>query len=266
MNAWFAQDSNDQRRFTLHADVSFGEERLGGDAATNIVFKVSVKRCDIIFVPPNGAPFRVDPASVRSPRPLDPKRVVMTETTTAKIGGRAQLRATPNSLGASAEAEAAIDRSRTTETSQETDFDVYHEIWKRIKGNHAWTVDGRELSSSRLAGPVFDAKEHPRLTIIDRRPDEAIERDKKQNLEPVATIKVSCLREDIDIYDIQLKDPEAQSLFKRKPNKEIQLMAAREILKTALITEGLHAGDLPSDPFAEMELCDVSVTIVDYST
>jgi hypothetical protein len=118
-----------------------------------------------------------------------------------------------------------------------------------------------------LAGPVFDAHAQPRLTLIDDRPEAAKARDKAQNIGPVAAIRVSCLREDIDIYDIRFKDPEQhKEWFETKAHKEAKLATAREILKVALLREGLTAGDLASDPYAEMTICDVAISIIDSST
>ncbi|MFV1753403.1 hypothetical protein [Phaeobacter sp. JH18-37] len=265
VNAWFSQDLDDERRFTLHADVSFGEERLGGGSSSKVVFKLSVRRCDIVFVPPTVAPFRIDPSSVHSPRPLNPKSVIMKETRKSKIGGRTKLSLNSLKPSASVELEGSLEREKMTETSSEKLESMYHEVWKRINGNHAWTVDGRQLDNQRLAGPVFDASNQPRLTLVDRRDPETKKRDAKRNLEPVASIRVSCLREDIDIYDIAYKDQADQAVFETKRFKEEQLLTAREVLKEALVREGLRAGDISSNPFAEMVLCDVSITIIDES-
>lgn len=266
VNAWFYQDPDDERRFTLHADVSFGEERLGGDPSSKVTFKLSVRRCDIVFVPPTAAPFRIDPSSVHSPRPLNPKSVIMKDTRKSKIGGRTKLSLNPLKPNASAELEGGLEHEKTIETSSNQLKSMYHEVWKRVNGNHAWAVDGRQLDNQRLAGPVFDASSQPRLTLVDRRNPETKKRDAEQNLEPVASIRVSCLREDIDIYDIVYKDPDDQDLFETKKFKEKQLLTAREILKEALVREGLRAGDISSNPFAEMILCDVAITIIDEST
>jgi hypothetical protein len=135
-----------------------------------------------------------------------------------------------------------------------------------VRGNHAWSVDGRELDNKRLAGPVFDAQNAPRLTIVDHRSEEVRIRDEANNLNPVAGVRIRCLREDIDIYDITYKDPERQKLFETGRHKKAKEVAAREVLKEALLREGLVAGDLENDPYAEMTICDVAITIIDSST
>lgn len=79
----------------------------------------------------------------------------------------------------------------------------------------------------------------------------------------MASIQISCLREDIDIYEITFKEPEKQGWFAKKPTLEAQQMAAREILKEAIIREGLLSGDLANDPFSEMTICDVAISIIE---
>lgn len=266
INAWFVQDKEKPNRFTLHADVSFSEERLGGGAQTQIVFKLAVKRCDIIFSLPATAPFRVDASTVCSPRPLNPKSVIQTDTSKTKrhAGGTLGLAGTKPSV--SGELSVSLERQRDQVTQSEQSFGFYHELWKMVRGNHAWSVDGRELDNKRLAGPVFDAQNSPRLTIVDHRSDEVRARDEANNLNPVAGVKVRCLREDIDIYDIAYKDPDRQRLFETGKYKKAKEVAAREVLKEALLREGLVAGDLANDPYAEMTICDVAITIIDSST
>ncbi|MFA8384582.1 MAG: hypothetical protein ACEPO2_03110 [Pelagibaca sp.] len=263
VNAWFKQDNEKPSCFTLHADVSFSETRLGGGPDTNITFKLAVKKCDIVFVLPATAPFRVDPSSVRTPRPLNPRSVYQKDSSKTHASARAKLSLDSTGLsgGGSAEAGHEMQREKTAESAQTESH--YHELWKRVRGNHAWSVDGRDLNNKRLAGPVFNPHEEPRLTIIDERNDEGRIKDEATNMNPVASVQVRCLREDIDIFEITYKDSEKQSWFERSAFSKNKLAAAREVLKQAIVREGLVAGDLSNDPYAEVMICDVSITIVD---
>ena len=167
---------------------------------------------------------------------------------------------------ASGELAASQEWQRDRVTQSEQTIGLYHELWKKVRGNHAWSVDGRDLDKGRLAGPVFDAKIAPRLTVVDERSENAQANDLAKNLNPVAGVKIRCLREDIDVYDIEYKDPNKQKLFQTKSYREVKLATAREVLKEAILREGLVAGDLVSDPYAEMTICDVSITIIDSSS
>ena len=266
VNAWFAQDKDAPARFTLHANVTFNEERLGGDAATQVVFKLAVKRCDIIFVLPKSAPFRVDPSSVRSPKPLNPKSVIYKDSSKTGASARGKLGLSLLGPKASGEVDGSHEIQQERVTSSEQFVSHYNELWKMIRGNHAWSVDGRELDNKRLAGPVFDAHNDPRLTIVDGRTDEAREKDNANNLNPVAGVQVRCLREDIDIYDIEFKDNEKQKRFEFSSHKQAKLATAVEVLKEAILKEGLVVGNIASDPYAEMTICDVAISITDNRT
>ncbi|WP_340271389.1 hypothetical protein [Sulfitobacter pontiacus] len=266
VNAWFVQDKERPTRFTLHADVSFNEERLGGGEETNVIFKLAVKRCDIIFEPPSVDPFRVDPATVRMPQPLNPKSVLETSTTVKKAGGRATLRLNPLTPSGEISADVGYEKGNTTTVTSQQDAGMYREMWKKVRGNHAWSVSGKDLENGRLAGPVFDGKNDPRLTLLDGRPESQRARDFAQNNIPVAVVRVRCLREDIDIYDIQLTKPEKQSLFSKGKGQDEKMLVAREVLKEALLREGLVAGDISTNPYAEMTICDVAIKIIDSST
>lgn len=263
VNAYFVQDVEKENRFTLHADVSFSEERLSGGPSTEITFRLAIKRCDIVFSLPNNGPFRVDPSSVHSPRPLNPKTVLQTSNTKKGGSGRATLGLSPKGLNLGGEASAKFEKEISETTSSEQTVSHYHELWKKVGSNHAWSVDGRELHEGRLAGPVFDHRNDPRLTIIDGRSHEARKRDEEQDMNPVAQVFVQCLREDLDVYDVEYKDPDKQDRFWRSPDRKAKLLAAREVLKVALLEEGLRVGDLVNDPFAEMRVCEVAITITD---
>lgn len=264
VNAWFVQDHETPTRLTLHADVSFLEQRVTGGETTEITFKVAIKRCDIIFRLPSGSEFRVDPSTVQQPKPLDPKKVLETKSAKGAISGRAQLSLKPRLDAISGELSASAEKAVERTEQFEQNVDHYHEIWKKVRGgHHAWQVDGRDLADGRLAGPVLDGTKNPRLTIVDQRSEESRRRDLDHSLAPTASIVVRCYREDVDIYDVNYKNPSKQSLFERKKGKNEKLVAAVAVLKEALLKEGLVAGDIESDPFAEMSVCDVSIEIAD---
>ncbi len=102
--------------------------------------------------------------------------------------------------------------------------------------------------------------------MIGRRSEEAKTRDQSQKIPPIASIRVQCLREDIGIYDIRFTDEADQKIFETKSHKDSKLVVAREILKEALLREGLVAGDIATDPYAQMTVCDVSIKITEDGT
>lgn len=266
VNAWFAQSESNEKRFTLHAAVNFDEERLGGGSKSTITFKLSIKKCEIVFLPPSSGYFVVDPSSVRSTQPPNPHGVETTRSTTKASGlaGRLSLKGRTPELSAHAEASRGQD-AKTTITSSQT-VSPFYELSKRSReGHRAWSVDGKSQHEGRIWGAIWNAHEEPRLAIVDKRPPAVIEKDEENDFPPVSRIEVRCKRVDIDIYDIEFKNPDDQKWFEGRGDIAAKLKAAEAFLKHVILEEGLTAGDL-SDRYSELTICDVTIPIHDQST
>ncbi|CUH98246.1 hypothetical protein PHA8399_00359 [Leisingera aquaemixtae] len=83
---------------------------------------------------------------------------------------------------------------------------------------------------------------------------------------PTSRIEVRCLREDIDIHEIKLKDEDKEGRLFGKPGHRERLQIARGVLREALLAEGLAVGQLLNDPYAEMTICDATIPILDQSS
>ena len=79
---------------------------------------------------------------------------------------------------------------------------------------------------------------------------------------PFSRIEVRCLREDIDIYDIQFKDHTEQSIFFARPGQAARIKAAEAYLKQQILLEGLRVGNM-RDPYSELTICDATIPITD---
>lgn len=265
VDAWFRRSKDNPNRYTLHADVSFNIERLGGGNETAVTFKIAVKQCEVVFVRPLDG-FSVDRSSVRRQKPMGRQEIERKKQKKVSGGVRGKLSLSRRpSLGADAETEmsASAEQSATAAHSKSS----YNEQFTRShEGYDAWTVNGEEQSGGRLVGPVFDVETEPRLTLIDFREDDRRLRDESHLLTPASRIEVRCLREDIDIHEIKLKDEaEEKKLFGKPGNKE-RMQVARGILREALLSEGLAVGQLINDPYAEMTICDATIPILDQSS
>lgn len=264
IDAWFVQDNEYPNRLTLHADVSFRDERISGGSDVEVIFQIAVKRCDIVFCPPRGPTFRVDPSSVAKPKPLNPKTVEYKSTKKASGGLGGTLGISPKGFSSKVNVRAEASRSHESVEQGATTTSYYNELWSKTReGFHAWSVDGRDLENERLLGPVISGREAPRLTLIDSRSEEARRMDAERRLDPVSSIYVRCRREDLDVYNVRFKDEERQSWFVASKGKKEKEVAAREVIKLALFEEGLSAGDIVNDPYAEMRICDVAIPIID---
>lgn len=216
LEAWFRQSPNDENRYTLHANVTFDEERLGAGDGVNLTFRLAVKKCEVVFLAPSSGYFLVDPSSVRSPKPLKPHEVEILKKTSTSLGGRIALGLNKIGLPLSGDAEAAAKQETSRSVNSKQEVSAYFELSKRSHDNHrAWSLDGRSLPDGRLWGPVWDAEQEPRLAIVDSRPGEVIQKDASMGFPPFSRIEVRCLREDINIYDIQFKDPAVEKQFRQ---------------------------------------------------
>ncbi|SLN21210.1 hypothetical protein PSM7751_00740 [Pseudooceanicola marinus] len=264
VDAWFQRSLEDPRRFTLYADVSFNIERLGGGKDTAVTFKVGVKQCEIVFIRPLSG-FSVDRSSVRRQKPMSPQEITLSKQRKASGGVRTKLGLSHKpSLEAGIEGNisATSERSSTLNLSKSS----YNEQFTRSREGHdAWSVNGQELGGC-LMGPVFDVRTEPRLTLIDIRNEERRSQEEANALTPTTHIEVRCLREDIDIFDIRLKDEDKEGRLLGKPGRKERVLIARGVIREALISEGLSVGHLIDDPYAEMTICDATIPILDQSS
>jgi hypothetical protein len=90
--------------------------------------------------------------------------------------------------------------------------------------------------------------------------------DAERQLDPVSSIYIRCKREDLDVYNVRFKDEERQKWFNQSRSRREKEIAAREVIRLALFEEGLSAGDIVNDPYAEMRICDVTVPLIDQGT
>lgn len=265
VEAWFVQSPTDARRFTLHAAVNFDEERLGGGSNSTVTFKLSIKKCEIVFLPPTSGYFAVDPASVRLTKPPNPHAIQSTQATTKAGGLSLALGIKGRAPDISANLDATARRDATTTVTSNQTIGPFHELTKRSReGHRSWSIDGKSQHNGRIWGAIWDAHEEPRLTIIDKRPPEVIKKDEDNDFLPISRIEIRCLRADIDIYDIDFKDPQDQGWLASQSTGITKIKAAEAFLKHTILDEGLTVGNL-SDRYSELTICDVTVPIHDQS-
>lgn len=262
VDAWFRRAANRSDRYTLYANVSFNEERIGGDSSSTIVFRVSVKQCEVVFIPPK-PDFMVDRESVKRQRPLTQQEINTTKQRAASRGWKGTLSIARNpAASVSANAQASDLQEQTVKSRNMKS--MYNEQYTRsLEGHDAWRVDGKELPNGRLNGPVFDIETEPRLTLVDMRSEACRSLDDARSMTPLSRVVIRCLRDDIDIYDIRLKDEAKQGWLEKQRGHRERLAVARGVLREALLEEGLSVGSLLDDPFAEMTICDATVPILD---
>jgi hypothetical protein len=69
IDAWHNEFNDECKTADLHADVVFGTARLGGEAASQVRFRLSIKRAEIVVIVPELEPLSVAKTSVSRDAP-----------------------------------------------------------------------------------------------------------------------------------------------------------------------------------------------------
>lgn len=257
--AWFRKLPGDEANFSFHANVSFTEERIGGGEGSNVTFKLAVRKCEVVFLAPSRRYFQIAHSSIRFQNPLSPSTVQTTATRSAKLGFGIQ--AAISAVTSTFDGSGSIEKKKEITSTQQVS--AYHELNKHSRDGHwAWELDGKSLPNGRLQGSVWDGEQQPRLVLQDLRPPHVVQKDKEKGFPPVSRVEVRCLREDIDIYEIQLKDEEENGVLLSRPGHKARMKSAEAFLKQQILQEGLLVGDL-SDRFSELTIYDATIPVAD---
>ncbi len=267
INAWFMPSELDPKRLSLKANVSFKHGKMGFENQSEVIFQLSVTRCEIVFVPPGGLGcFGVDPSTVKMTKPLQNFVTRHRRTKSKRRGWRSVLSVGRKGLDVDLSADGGSTVDDTTEIISEQSVDPFNVLHTRSHEQfYAWEVESKLLKDERLRGSLWDAHRDSLLDLIDNRSETDRARSTELNLPPTARLEVRCRSEDILIEHIEYKDPERQKMFELVSHKEHKLKAAEAYLRYALLREGLKVGDL-SNPYSEVTICDATIAISDRNT
>jgi hypothetical protein len=252
LEAWHDKFDDTNQKVSLHADVVFREGRLGGDPTSEVKFRLSVKQAELVIILPELEPVKVDPSSVlRDDSDLTIHRTLNKNTET-NAGASADIK-----MISTAKEKISADVSVSGgQKISETEVVEAVEVLKKMRVVQSKTADGHyrwELSpagNTILEGRPWNPNDHPRLKLVDLRSD------RSKGIAPAIMLEVRCLREDLRITNIELKD---NNLFRKlKEGKAFQnkLIAAQAYIRQRLINEGLNFGDL-SDSYAPVVLARI---------
>jgi len=235
---------------TVHADVIFRQGAFGSDPESPVRFKIALRRAEVVIRVPNHEPLLVIKSSAaRSDRgTLGTKKKRVTTKLTAAARVKGILSRKPDAY---AEAEGAAEHSR------QTDLETEESVLRYIE-QHFWTEDGhcafevkpQEGVDNYLDGAPWNAAEAPRLSL---------KRTAERNLDgdvPSVWIEVRCAREDIEIIDLEQKNPEWRDRLRAKRNRDTNIAAAEQIIKDELQRLGfLNVPDL-SEKYQRLLIAD----------
>lgn len=263
-NAWFDPVATDGApRYRFHMDVSFREERLGGEEGDPIRFRVALLRCEVAVVLPFGeASLVIDPRSIASDR---------ADTTVSRSGERVNSHSAEGSAvakagptGFTAGIEGKVNGSALTTDTIKTEGRTALLLGQRSRteeGELSWIItraDGRGI----LDQVVWNAQTEPRFDLIDKRATEVREREALNQLHPTIRIEIKCRSEDLKIDDIALTDPEERRLMASWAGANKRKKAAEAFIKRELLQNGLRAGNI-HEPYGRLVVGDMIVSLVD---
>ena len=264
VNAWFDPvPSEGSPRYRFHMDVSFQEERVGGEEGDPVRFRVGLLRCEVAVVLPTGrSGLSIDRRTIatdrrgvritRSRERVDTKSAKGNISSKLGVGGAA----------AAAEGELGAGRSVTDKTvaQGETAF-LLGRRSETDDGDLSWIIS-RADGEGILDDVIWDARSEPRFDLIDQADVAIREQEAKTNLHPTIRVEVLCRSEDLHIKDIALTDPEENALSSILSGPRKRKLAAEAFIKRELQNEGLRVGDV-HDPFGRLVIGEMIVSLVD---
>ena len=247
IDAWHPSFEQDGSTIPLHIDASFSTARVGGETASPVRFRLSLKCAEIVVVIPPTEPVTIDRASVvrEEASVIGTKELKITDSTAGHGNFNAGL--STRSGSTFAEAGVGIDRGHSVETELKLQEQISHfhvQCSKTLEGHYRWFV--RSSTAKYLTGRPWDSTV-PRLTLIDQRKN-------RSDIAPSVRVEIRCRKEDLLISDIETKNRKFISSENLAHNKKL---AAEAYIRTKLQEFGLLVNAL-DDPFSEIILASIS--------
>ncbi|TGN55489.1 hypothetical protein E4L95_14995 [Paracoccus liaowanqingii] len=182
---------------------------------------------------------------------------------TSKAGGTASMGLGPSGLTGGLAMEAFVSRSKSVEALSEQTVPILLGTRSQSEdGYQSWNVS-RTDGAPVLDGLLWDANsEQARFELIDNRPAETREQEKRTGLHPTFTIEVRCKREDLEVTEIGLTSPTDARIMHTLLNRGKSLKAAEAFIKKKLQEEGLRVGDL-NEFYSDLVVSDLIISLVE---
>lgn len=232
VEAWHRAFTSEAQDAELHIDVVFGSARLGRGPDEPVRFQLSVRRAEVVVIVPSGEPVKVLPHSVVRDAPRITGSTVERQTSRRALSAGGALSTTARgALDATAAASARMetDVERTMEAARVIGaMEVLH--MRNDDGDHRWILSSEGRSG--LSGRPWDGSA-PRLTLRDCRTDPS------RGIAPTVRVEIRCLREDLEITGLAMKDERFWARLSSRPGHRNRMAAAEALIRTRLFEEGL---------------------------
>jgi hypothetical protein len=239
VDGWIAKfDKNNSA--TVHVDIVFRQGHFGADDKEKIRFRVCLSRAEVILRIADGEPLHMVKQSIaRTPLPDAGTRETVRRTSrkaSASAKASASLVNVPAvSVAADLAASGQVD---ITDKAKQKLSRYLSQHFQTTEGHPAWEITHSD-EGSHLEGAPWDARTEHRLKV---------RRDTERNADgdkPSIKVEVRCLREDIVIEDLSAKDDGTQRGWLSRPNSDVNLAAAEQVIKDELFKAGfMRVGNL----------------------
>jgi hypothetical protein len=253
VSGWIAEFADDESA-NVHIDAVFRTGSFGESADAQVRFKLALKRAEIIVCIPNEEPIKIIKKSIRRIAPSNPGKRTIHRQSEVKLQADTRMGfavETGLSVGGGLEAGTSL----TQQTTDEVSFDLREYIEQHFydeSGRPAWEFSRRD--KKQLSGAPLDATDEP---VVSVRRSAARNADGGK---PTIKIEIRCKREDLHIYDLEPKDPATQQFLQNKKNRDFNIAAAEQVIKSELAKAGfLEIADL-SENQGQMLVADVIIT------
>jgi len=228
VEAWYERFKEDCKETDFFLHVKFQDGLFGASPEHPVRFKIRLKNANVSIVPEE--PLKVPRKHVRRDR--------------IEVEAR---RVTESRLAGSGHADAARiegEKSDLTTVSQVSHSGMTIEHSTDDQGYNSWSF--APIAGPHLKGQAFNETE-PLLKVKHE--------GDLSKIPPVVKVHVSCLREDIDIIDLEVKEPK-QSFLHRGMGEEQKLKLVEEMIKESLVEGGLmFEGEM--DKVSKVQIADV---------
>ena len=249
LDAW-AIKQDGKNVFDLHADVTFGEDYLGGpEAGAQVRFRLRIKGARLRLRVPEGEPVRILPQSVVRSTPE--RRISQKSVTRVEAGasGTVEAKAGTKGLGAQFSGGANADFQQEKKM-EETESIINIRVWHAGSGNrHDWNMEPCNDASLKYKPWEDDATRRASARVDASRDGASV------------IFEVRCRAQDLVIDEIEILEDDKKkgrwsplSRFSRgSKNKET---ACREYIRQELLRIGLEAGNIEADDKTWLVLAD----------
>jgi len=248
VEAWYDRFSEENVESDFYCHIKFQDGVFGASPETPVTFKIRLRNASISIVPEE--PIKIPRQSVRRDRiEVEARRTIETTNDSSRsLEAEGNLELSSKKVSgagkAAAKGQLAAGRSESSSRSIVSHSGMTIEHSTDDQGFNKWSF--APVQGPHLLGQAFNQTEA--LLKLRHQGDPT-------KIPPVVKVQVNCLREDIDILELKVKD-ENKKFLSRGMGEHQKLKLAEEMIKSALLEGGLSfEGDL--DGVSVVQVADV---------